>query len=555
MRFIELISSDRGREKGGKAAARLFSVIVAAALVIFLGSMFYVRNTFARDARTEPTKTVKGHSTSPPVDPTGCKECHRAEVEGFEHSAMGASLHVAGREPIGSVEAGNAKITVQSSTAGTWQVLGSHGARTKFHVAYVIGSGAHARGYLVDIGNHLFQSPIAYYTQRHGYGLAPGYETDSDPDFTRSIAQGCLFCHSGEAKLIPGTRNEYRSQLTAIGCARCHGSPEAHLADPGPGNIVNPAKLPAEARSAICEQCHLFGAARVLNPGRNLYDFHPGQKLEDNLTIYRNVLPPGTAGSFKVISQAEELSLSMCFRKSSGQLWCGTCHNPHETPSDPVAYYRAKCLICHSTGLPASHPGVHSNCISCHMPTREASNGGHTAFTDHRIQIRPQPEVTITDKTDIAAWREPPSALGKRNLGIAYIQVGIERRSPAFIIRGYRLLTEVQTAFSKDSALYTWMGTALQMGGQYSEAKQAFRMAVDLDPNSAVKQANAGQAFAAAGDLDTAELYLERALQLDPLDLTAASLLIKIYNSQGNVTKANQISGRIQRAMQFNSAP
>ncbi|MFZ0661433.1 MAG: tetratricopeptide repeat protein [Acidobacteriaceae bacterium] len=552
MKFVQMTSSNHKHLRGNSATAKLLSLVLVAVFAISLFSIFCVRSIFARDTRTVLAKTTKSHSAaSLSADPTGCKECHQAEVEGFERSAMGNALRVAGREPIGSVETPDARITVESSAAGTWQVLDSHGVQRKFHVAYVIGSGLHARGYLVDIGSHLFQSPIAYYVGRHAYGLAPGYEKEVDPDFTRPVTPACLFCHSGEAAHVPGTINEYQSRVTSIGCARCHGSLAAHLADPGPGNIVNPAKLPAAARGAVCEQCHLFGAARVLNPGHSLNDFHAGQKLESTLTIYRNVLPPGTAGSFKVISQAEELSLSMCARKSGGKLWCGTCHNPHETPADPVAYYRAKCLVCHNTGFPASHPGVHSNCIGCHMPTREVSNGGHTAFTDHRIQIRPEPRIAITDETGIAAWREPAPALRERNLGIADIQVGVERGSSTFIIRGYRLLTQVQTEFPKDSDLYTWMGTALLMGRQYSEAERAFQVALDLDPNSDIKQANAGRAYASAGDFDKAKPYLERALQLDPLDLETASLLIKIDKSQGNLAEAAQISSRTRRAMQM----
>ena len=44
-------------------------------------------------------------------------------------------------------------------------------------VAYVIGSGSHAFGYLVQISDHIFQSPICYYTQTKSWGIAPGYES------------------------------------------------------------------------------------------------------------------------------------------------------------------------------------------------------------------------------------------------------------------------------------------------------------------------------------------------------------------------------------------
>jgi hypothetical protein len=61
-----------------------------------------------------------------------------------------------------------------SDKAGSWQTLNSHGTTTTYHVDYVIGSGTHASGYMMDLGDHLFQSPVAYYLSRSAYGLAPG---------------------------------------------------------------------------------------------------------------------------------------------------------------------------------------------------------------------------------------------------------------------------------------------------------------------------------------------------------------------------------------------
>jgi hypothetical protein len=36
-------------------------------------------------------------------------------------------------------------------------------------LSYAIGSGAHAFGFLAQIGNHLFQSPVSYYDQRRAW--------------------------------------------------------------------------------------------------------------------------------------------------------------------------------------------------------------------------------------------------------------------------------------------------------------------------------------------------------------------------------------------------
>src|SRR6185437_3039191 len=121
-----------------------------------------------------------------------------------------------------------------------------------------------------------------------------------------------------------------------------------------------------------------------------------------------------------------------------------------------------------------SHPNTNSNCIGCHMPRRNAKDGGHTVFTDHRIERRPTVPQDMPQNVDIAAWREPAQEFQKRNLGIAYVNFGAEQRSPAFVVRGYKLLTEVQQQFSNDPGLFTAIGTALLLGKHPEEAEFAF---------------------------------------------------------------------------------
>jgi hypothetical protein len=486
-----------------------------------------------------------------PVGASRCQFCHAAEVEGYARSAMAHSLRRAGQEPEGTVETPDAKITMHSSAIGSWQRLESDGDITDYRIDYVIGSGTHASGYLVDLAGHLFQSPVAYYASRHAYDLAPGYEGLANPDFTRPVAEGCLFCHSGTALHVSGTSNQYRTPAfpdseEAITCERCHGSAEKHLSDPRAGTIINPAKLEPDARDSVCEQCHLLGVGRVLNPGKNFTDFRPGQRMEDIFTTYRNVSPPDAdAEKFKVISHVEQLARSTCARKSDGRLWCGTCHDPHNKPLEPVQFFRTKCLSCHTENLPSSHPDKQSDCIGCHMPRRDAKDGGHTAFTDHRIQRRPQPQQALPENTDIAAWREPASDLQKRNLAIAYVNAGAERRYPPFVVRGYRMLTEVQGQFSTDSAVFTAMGTALMLGGQSTEAELAFDRVLQLGPDSAAGETNAASAYLQAGDIDKAVAHLERAVAIDPLHLPADMPLIDLYKRQGDTAKAAKLAAKV----------
>src|SRR5581483_6075779 len=87
-----------------------------------------------------------------------------------------------------------------------------------------MGSGAHAVSYLIQVGNHLFESPLSYYAAS-GWGISPGYEKLKAPDFYRAVRPQCLFCHVGKALPIAGTLNAYRSPPFAaesINCERCH---------------------------------------------------------------------------------------------------------------------------------------------------------------------------------------------------------------------------------------------------------------------------------------------------------------------------------------------
>jgi photosynthetic reaction center cytochrome c subunit len=547
------------RFAGAAAAARTKQVAIAACFALLAFSWISLARSQEAGSAKLQTKTIPEQiQTKEPIGADRCVVCHPSEVQGFSRSAMAHALRRTGNEPDGTVTAHGSTITMHSSTTGFYQSWENGGDKSEYRVDYVIGSGEHASGYLVNIGGHLFQSPVAYYKSRQAYDLAPGYENQPDPDFTRPIAQECLLCHSGNALHVSGTLNEYRPPVfaaEAITCERCHGPVEKHVADPRAGTIVNPSKLETAARDSICEQCHLFGVARVANPEKKISDFVPGMPLEGTFTIYRNVMPAGTpAGDFKVISHVEQLALSACARNSGGHLWCVTCHNPHEKLAQSVEYYRARCLACHTANFPAAHPAKNSDCLGCHMPRRDAKDGGHTVFTDHRIQRVPDAPRELPADSGIAAWREPAAELQKRNLGIAYIDVGMQRHSAPFVIQGYRDLTEVQGQFTDDPEFFKWIGEALLLAKQTSDAKLAFDRALQLDPNSALTEASVASPYIQQGDDADAIAHLERAVKLDPLFLPAASTLIGLYGKEGKSAEVAELSGRIKTVMGEGSA-
>lgn len=247
--------------------------------------------------------------------------------------------------------------------------------------------------------------------------MAPGYENSNKVDFYRPVTVECLLCHAGNPRPVPDTLNSYQTPpfaAEAITCDRCHGSAEAHLRNPVPGSIINPAKLPPHARDSVCEQCYLQGEARIANPGKKFSDFRPGENLENTFTVYVFASKQNPA-AFKVISQSQQLPLSMCARMSHGH------------SANPTAYFRARCLSCHGQSLLKTHPKPNQNCIACHMPRLPVVNGNHTIFTDHRIAIyssrelggHSHPETWSAETATLVPWRKPPAAYTQRNLALA----------------------------------------------------------------------------------------------------------------------------------------
>ena len=477
-----------------------------------------------------------------------CESCHPKEVAAYSQSAMAVSLRRPAKEADGAftVSSGT-RFTIHTGAGGLLQRMESDGQTSEYRAAYVIGSGRHASGYLIQVGAHLFQSPVCYYTKRRAYDLAPGYERITAPDFTRPVGEQCLLCHSGRPLHVAGTPNRYAPPVFAaegISCDRCHGPVEAHLGQPVPGSIVNPAKLTPAARDSVCEQCHLAGVARVLNPGKAFEDFRPRQALEETFTIFT----AGGGRGFRVISHAEQLAQSMCARASGGKLWCGTCHDPHPAARPSAAIYNSRCQTCHAAALPESHPAA-KDCVSCHMTKKNARDGGHTAFTDHRIVRRPAAELPDSPRDELVPWRSPDPALQMRNLALAYVEAGVSSRSPAQIVRGYRMLTEVEKTSPNDVAVLRAIGRSLLLGKQPSEALRAFQRVLALTPGNATSEEDVGVACLEASQADKAVLHLERAIASDPLLLTAATALEQAYRHEGRQDRAEALANRIRREM------
>ncbi len=486
-----------------------------------------------------------------------CITCHPKEVAGYAQTGMAKSLapmSAASPLPDGAFEHQFSKtsFTVHSTGAQMTQELTRSDETVKQTATFVVGSGNHAYGYLMQVGDYVFQSPLSYYTNKKLWDVAPGYENESHPDFARPVTFECLACHSGKPLPVADSINRYQKNVFAayaISCDRCHGDVTEHLKSPVPGSIINPAKLTGAARSSVCEQCHLSGAVRIPNPGKSIADFTPGHVLEDYFTVY--VAADSAGQNIKVISHAEQLALSRCARESGGKLWCGSCHNPHDKPqpTEAAAYFRNRCLKCHASTLDSKHSAEGRDCVSCHMQKQQARDGGHSAFTDHQITRVPGLQLHGVQPDTVAAWREPAAELRDRNLAIALVTVGLQNQTSAPVIRGYKMINQLAKDFPTDSAMYTTLGMVLIKGKEPEQALKSFRRAISVKPNYAPYYVNAATALMQMHQNEAAVKELEKANELDPLLQQPVAMLHQLYQDLGQTAKAQAILADYDKAM------
>lgn len=468
-----------------------------------------------------------------------CGSCHPREAKAYAQSAMARSWSRPDVPASGTLEhpKSGSKLTIWTDSDGMHHRLDEQGQTANYTIAYQIGANRFGSSFLIRIQDFLFQSPASWYSSRQAWDLTPGYETEHGLDFDHPITSGCLFCHTGSLRLLGSSDDRFADPpFTAISCERCHGDGESHREHPSRQNIVNPKRLEPRARDSVCEQCHLEGEARILNPSRDWWDFNPGMRWEEVAATYVDHAAPG----LKAVSHSEQLAASRCSVGSQRQLWCGTCHNPHGEISQTDV-----CRSCHGT-LPTAHVQNPPQCVSCHMPKREATNVAHTAVTDHTIPRLPRRLVDAAPSRspELVAWREPDTELlRKRDLGLAKLASG----DPKEIEQGYRILGGVSR--DGDAAVLTGLGSVLLQQRHAKLAVQFFEQAAALHPRIGSYALYLGVALREAGQIGRAVNELQRAIELNPSLARAYRELADTYRLLGQEQQAHQTMERFRRFM------
>jgi predicted CXXCH cytochrome family protein len=492
-----------------------------------------------------------------------CARCHPAETAAFERSPMGRSVSPPSVFTEGRIvhKLSGSTIAIHRSGSMLEHRLERGGLAADYPVAYSVGAGIVGYSYMVRLGAYLFQSPVSYYTQTQSWDLTPGYETEPNLDFTHQISSGCLFCHTGSVNLIGGTANQFGDPpFTSISCERCHGSPAAHLKNPIAGSIVNPARLAPGRRDSVCEQCHLEGEVRILNPGRDWWDFQAGQPSESVFVTYLRASPRGT---LRAVSQSELLAQSRCARESGGKLWCGTCHDPHADEQDRAQTVRQVCLSCHGDLFTAKRHQAAVECVSCHMPRLRPTNVAHSAITDHSIPRLPRAQQAGAGAADPEppqpkAWREPDQALVLRDLGLAYFDLAANQHAAPDLQEAYGILSRLSPQQRQNPAVEADLGSVLLAQGETDLAIRMFSRASAQQPSNARYAYCVGTALERAGKIEEAVKELKRSIELDPSQPDAYSELAQLYRKAGRPAESRRALQEYLRFMpqniQFRSA-
>lgn len=422
------------------------------------------------------------------------------------------------------------------------------GFRAEYPIGFQIGAGKVGYSYIAQVGQYLLQSPVSFYA-RYGWDISPGFRDAVVLDFDRVLGDRCLFCHAKDLKFSGSRRLAAGAKIEPIDCARCHGDAQEHQSRPSRSNIVNPARLDIRARDSVCEQCHLEGVSRVLNPGKSLRAFHPGAELETTLSVYvDDQRQPGA----RVVSQVEQLALSRCARESGGKLWCGTCHDPHGSkPADRTAQVNIICKSCHAGFSTSSHPVRRPDCITCHMPRLGPNDVAHAASTDHRIQARPVMQTRDNLTGSLRAWHEPAAEFRERNLGLAELEVSA---LPAFQSLGDaagRLLEGLPPdQRDNDPVVLAALGDVALSSGNPEKSVTLFRKASELAPSRAEYLMYLGIALKRKGDLIEAARELKNAVAIDPSLQRACLELSALYAEQ---RKSQNASAVLNKFLEWNA--
>jgi hypothetical protein len=455
---------------------------------------------------------------------------------------------------------------------------------------YVVGGGLTGYSYIFHIGAWLFQAPLSYYSHSGQWELSPGYNAD-DIGFTRGIPKGCLLCHNGQPEPVPKRDGKYKEPAfrfgeLAIGCEACHGPGELHLREIhtkaahqlGPQevdtSIVNPAKLSPRLADDLCRDCHQAGDAVVLLPGKDFLDYRPGAPLSQTWAFLRRpvderrraeadrletLAPVRNSLEIPLWWKNSSLELSKCYQASHGRLTCVSCHSVHHAPKpeDESAYYRGKCLACHSESNcklardNTAREQTGDNCVGCHMEKRPVAGIAHSNDTKHRIVRyagQPLPDVAFEqprpDLPGLLWLNRPAGGTGNPLPAVAQLEAywTVARKDQSMAPYVIQKLNELGKSAPNDPTVLTCLG-AVALADKKDNAKAAdyFSRALKLGSEEPTTFLDLAIALNNLGRAQEAEAVLQRGIAAYPYSELLVANLARQYIDDGQKLRASVI--------------
>jgi predicted CXXCH cytochrome family protein len=519
------------------------------------------------------------------VDDKVCAQCHVEIAESYRKHPMGRSL-----APVTAVAAAQcydkacnnpfafqqAEFLVERRSAGIFHKetrrdpSGKVVAQSEEEIQFAIGSGTHSYSYLIERDGRLTQSPITWYEQKKTWDLSPGFSQQRNA-FERPISSGCLFCHSNRVEPIHDTLNSYQQPVFrgyAIGCQRCHGPGELHVQRQERGEaiadfddtIVNPRRLTPELREAVCEQCHLEGAIRILAPRREFLDYRPGLPWQ---AFWSVLVKASKTPHHHLVSAVEQMHASRCFRESEGKLGCVSCHDPHGLPGpeEKDVYYRDRCLKCHGReSPPCSLPlperlarAKTDNCIFCHMPAFPTTDIQHVVASDHQIPRKRSPIPETQEMNEVSPGvlplvhitgrhAEARDPRGERALGLALIATPQEAEHEHNALEWARLalprIEKALTLWPDDVPTLEAKAYALAMLDRRGEQLELCERILREAPRREQTLVAAATSARRLGKQQAAVEYWRRAIAVNPGSIEYHAQLANVYADLKEWSKA-----------------
>ena len=552
-------------------AFRKFMRIPALRIFAFL---FFYSAFLATSSAQSDNRAANLAATIGEIGNQACASCHTSIYNSYSRTPM---AHASGpaTEDLRTASFTHAKsgihYQIESNDGKVWLSFerpGDPSIHDRRQLLYFIGSGHRGRTYLFSVDGFFFESPINWYSDRKVWDMAPAYSQVREMPLNLPAYTNCLQCHtSGMQPPVKGTENQYPSPLftqNGVGCERCHGPGAAHVQwaqqktptqpQTKDAAIVNPMKLAPARRDSICMQCHLEANVAIARAGHHASDYRPGDILDDYVRHY--VLTEGESSGVGANSQFEALAQSACKKKSGDAMSCMSCHDPHSSPApeDRAAYFRGKCLACHGAAFGVKHHRENPDCTSCHMPSSLSADIAHTEVTDHRIPRRPatQPQLLQDAGEAKPSPRLTPFPYSKdadddvRDRALAWQSVAENGMAEA-VREAARLLPLAEKKSPDDPAILSGLAYVELTQGSTDRARDLYKKALALDPNSIDAASNLGVIEARKGNLLAAIPLWQSAFERAPGKSGIGMNLARVFCAAGKFDEARTYTARVLR--------